>query len=826
MKKLNVFILLFFLLACPPLFAQPDIANMFEARSHTFNETTLPYRLFVPENYDSMQSYPLVLALHGSGERGSDNQHIQLWRLATSWADPINQANYPCFVVAPQCPAERSWVYDFNGPIGPELATVMDLLDSLSREFSIDENRLYVTGLSMGGFGTFDLIQRFPHRFAAAIPMSAGGDPAQAAKIANLPIWNFHGKIDDEVDVALSRNTIAAIEEAGQPAVYTHCKFENCTGLSEDRIDMYVRSHANLLYTEYENGGHIIWDESYDYPFLFPWVFSNYKRTKDGIQFTNFASHRILRGVEDITWEAIVTSGTVEIWFSPDAGETWQNVTETAPNDGSYQWDTTILEDVSFGELKIYLKNEDGFIYAVDKSGYFTIDNDATDGAPFVRILNDDFDKGEVFEQNEFSFELLVGDPEFSQLNVNYYYGTGPQPDFTLFKSEAIMPDTISQFKTIDLFLLPNSNTLVIKVEVADGNGLAADTTFHFEKNNERQFGQPAAQVAGNSTAIVTPIIIDANQLTGDLYRVTFDVEAFSEKVYNVTDVNTGETVVENATQMDGVTEGPYFDGIRLVIEDFDPPEIDFENSAWEMGTTELTVSIFLPTVNIGGVIYTGVAYAADYRISVFDHVVDTSSSAFGAPEIPMKFTVENITEDHKAEVVFFDTDSDHSISRNDVLYFVEADDQGDPQFIWAMTFTGDASDMPPQPGDIYNFYTLKPITDSDVFEFPGTITDIALTDGSALPQQLTLLQNYPNPFNPSTTIRYQLPRNEKVVLKIYNLLGQLVRTLVNEAQNSGEKSVIWNGLNDLGHSVSSGIYFFRLQAGREIETRSMLLLK
>ena len=112
------------------------------------------------------------------------------------------------------------------------------------------------------------------------------------------------------------------------------------------------------------------------------------------------------------------------------------------------------------------------------------------------------------------------------------------------------------------------------------------------------------------------------------------------------------------------------------------------------------------------------------------------------------------------------------------------------------------------------------------MFEFPGTITDIALTDGSALPQQLTLLQNYPNPFNPSTTIRYQLPRNEKVVLKIYNLLGQLVRTLVNEAQNSGEKSVIWNGRNDLGHSVSSGIYFFRLQAGREIETRSMLLLK
>jgi predicted peptidase len=151
------------------LFAQPNIVAKFVARSHSFQSTTLPYRLFIPDNYNPTKKYPLVLALHGSGNRGSDNlQHIQSTRLATSWADPVNQTQYPCFVVAPQCPLNQSW------NVEPIAATVSDLLDSLTREFNIDLNRQYITGLSMGGYGTWDMITRFPNRFAAAIPMSAG----------------------------------------------------------------------------------------------------------------------------------------------------------------------------------------------------------------------------------------------------------------------------------------------------------------------------------------------------------------------------------------------------------------------------------------------------------------------------------------------------------------------------------------------------------------------------------------------------------------------------------------------------------------------------
>ena len=150
---------------------------------------TIPYRLFIPENYSPSQKYPLVLALHGDGARDTNNTS-QMDGTATVWADPVNQAEYPCFVVVPQCPVNEVWS---DAPIA---GAVIDLVDSLIREFTIDTNRLYITGHSMGGFGTWDMITLFPNRFAAAIPMSGGGHPALVSRIANTPIWDFHGALD------------------------------------------------------------------------------------------------------------------------------------------------------------------------------------------------------------------------------------------------------------------------------------------------------------------------------------------------------------------------------------------------------------------------------------------------------------------------------------------------------------------------------------------------------------------------------------------------------------------------------------------------------
>ena len=231
---------------------------------------TLPYRLFIPENYSPSQKYPLVLVLHGDGARDTNNT-AQMDGTATVWAEPVNQAEYPCFVVVPLCPVNEVWS---DAPIA---GAVIDIVDSLIREFTIDTNRLYITGHSMGGFGTWDMITLFPNRFAAAIPMSGGGHPALVSRIANTPIWDFHGALDaGKTSVELSRHMMAALESIGRTVVYTNCYYDNCSGLPLDSIEMYVNNHADLFYTEYQNGLHGIATESYNFPLLFPWVFDKH----------------------------------------------------------------------------------------------------------------------------------------------------------------------------------------------------------------------------------------------------------------------------------------------------------------------------------------------------------------------------------------------------------------------------------------------------------------------------------------------------------------------------------------------------------------------
>jgi predicted peptidase len=262
--------------------------DKFEKRMHAFENTTLPYRLCPPDFYDPLQEYPLVLCLHGAGERGTDNQiQIDPHRMATSWADSLNQKKHPCFVVAPQCPVDNRWV-DSNWslaeyrvseiPTSNEMLTLIDLLDSLTTEFSVDTNRLYVTGLSMGGYGAWDIITRYPNKFAAAVPMSGGGDSTRVERIKHIPIWAFHGEKDTTVPVKGSRQMITALENQGLESFYTHCQEGDCTGKSVEEIALTIENDGRLLYTELQGKGHVMWAESYDYPYLFPWVFSQNKQ--------------------------------------------------------------------------------------------------------------------------------------------------------------------------------------------------------------------------------------------------------------------------------------------------------------------------------------------------------------------------------------------------------------------------------------------------------------------------------------------------------------------------------------------------------------------
>lgn len=281
----SLIIILVFSMRVTPQTIQ-EIFHKYKKHYHTFSGVTLPYYLFTPENYDSSKSYPLVLCLHGAGERGNDSSAVERNSIAIVWAKDKNQAKNPCFIVVPQCPVGHRWVEaDWSTgyfsvdkvPISNQLLNVNDILDSVINNYSIDTNRVYITGLSMGGQGTWYMIIHYPNRFAAAVPMSGGGDPTKAEIIKDIPIWDFHGTKDKVVPVSGSRKMIKALKNVGRTPIYTNCKDTDCTGISDSLLEAKINDGADLIYTEYKNGTHGIWNKAYANPLLIKWMFMQNK---------------------------------------------------------------------------------------------------------------------------------------------------------------------------------------------------------------------------------------------------------------------------------------------------------------------------------------------------------------------------------------------------------------------------------------------------------------------------------------------------------------------------------------------------------------------
>jgi predicted peptidase len=218
--------------AAPAEPAKPRVipfGDRYEARVYKSAQgESLPYRLLKPRPYDPAQAYPLVLFLHGMGERGSDNE-AQLVNGVSEWlGSDAAMAQYPCFVVVPQCPdGEDSEVASWSNwrPGKPAITTptrlALEAVTAIQQEFHIDPDRLYIGGLSMGGFGTWNVIAEYPDRFAAAAVICGGGDLTKASRIASIPVWIFHGNRDEAVPVKLSRDMFQALLDAGGSPGYT-----------------------------------------------------------------------------------------------------------------------------------------------------------------------------------------------------------------------------------------------------------------------------------------------------------------------------------------------------------------------------------------------------------------------------------------------------------------------------------------------------------------------------------------------------------------------------------------------------------------------------
>lgn len=247
--------------------AKAQDLSLFKKEIYTKGKDSLPYRILYPSKYDINKKYPVILFLHGAGERGSDNEK-QLLHGARLFLDSANRVKFPAFVIFPQCPESSFWAkmkreldsqadslgnFKFISNTSPNkpLELVTDLIDSFARTPQVDTTKIYIGGLSMGGMGTFEMLWRKLGFFAAAIPICGGGDRGKVSVYArNFPIWVFHGDSDNVVPVSNSRLMVNALKQSG----------------------------AAVKYTEYPGVGHDSWTNAFAEPGLLNWLFEQEKK--------------------------------------------------------------------------------------------------------------------------------------------------------------------------------------------------------------------------------------------------------------------------------------------------------------------------------------------------------------------------------------------------------------------------------------------------------------------------------------------------------------------------------------------------------------------
>lgn len=214
----------------------------FETKTLDYAGQTVKYQVSLPAGYDGTRPVPLILFLHGSGEQGTDGEKPT--KVGLGPAVRLNPRGWaPYLIVYPQKPpGGNTWM--------AHETLILDILERTRKDYKVDEKRLYITGLSMGGYATWMLACKHPSLFAAAAPICGGGNPADAPRIKDLPLWNFHGDQDKAVPIARSDAMIEALKAAG----------------------------GTPKYTVYPGVGHNSWDKAYREEKLWEWFLQHERK--------------------------------------------------------------------------------------------------------------------------------------------------------------------------------------------------------------------------------------------------------------------------------------------------------------------------------------------------------------------------------------------------------------------------------------------------------------------------------------------------------------------------------------------------------------------
>ena len=529
-----------------------------------------------------------------------------------------------------------------------------------------------------------------------------------------------------------------------------------------------------------------------------------------------FSSHPILSGTQTINWTSSSSGGSATIFFSSDAGGTWQILADV-PNSGSCQWNTLPFKDCPFALLRIFIKDAAGKVIGfAQTSDYFSIHNTTT-GAPFVKMLNKELLEGASVTEPSYPLQFLIGNTESTPLTLTFSAVIGGVA--VPFQQMTVESSNSAQTITVNFDKAPNSDKFVLRASLSDGNSTYSDSTISFAKQTQRtKLSQDNIVIlAGHAEIPYEVHIVDKSKTTNSTFIVSFlDTSSNRKKTYSVFNQTSNSYVFKDLPFV-SKGESPAFDGLAFYAED---TETIVDSLLWNTGVSG-TFSSFVSRLDIPQVDIFGYPMPSDYRVVFSDTPIDTSFNYTGGETpIPIPMRVSNIQNNTHVKVI-----ADFNIPQSYALYFVESI-FGRNRVTWYAYISQSTSGTLPTKGDTMFVRTKRGLSIYDSLKIINVPVGVAVSS-LLMPDRYSLEQNFPNPFNPATHFRFSIAPSagghgqDFVTLKVYDLLGREVALLVNERKGPGIYDVEWNASR-----FASGVYFVRLEAGTFSGIRKLVLIK
>lgn len=532
--------------------------------------------------------------------------------------------------------------------------------------------------------------------------------------------------------------------------------------------------------------------------------------------FQGFSSHPILSGTQAINWTSSSSGGSATIFFSPDAGDTWQMLAGV-PNSGTCQWNTQPFKDCTFALLRIFIKDAAGKVVGfAQTSDYFSIHN-TTKGAPFVKMLNKELLEGASVTDPSYPLQFLIGNTESTPLTLTFFSVIGGVA--VPFQQISVQSNNNVQTITINFDKAPNNDNFVLRASLSDGISTYSDSTSSFAKQTERaKLSRDNIIVLSGHAEIPYEVhIVDKSKTNNSTFVVSFsDTSSNRKKTYSVFNQTTNGYVFKDLPFV-SKGESPAFDGLAFYAEDV---ETIVDSIGWNKGVSG-TFSSFVSRLDFPQEHIFGYPMPSDYKIVFSDTPIDTSINYTGGETpIPIPMRVMNVQNNTHVKVI-----ADFNIPLSYTLYFVESL-FGRNRVTWYAYISQSSSGTLPTKGDTMFVRTKKGLSIYDSLKIINVPVGV---DASSLsiPDRYSLEQNFPNPFNPATHFRFSIAPSagghgqDFVTLKVYDLLGREVAVLVNEKKGPGIYDVEWNA-----SGFASGVFFVRLEAGTFSGIRKLLMIK